>query len=199
MSNYIFSKIAKDGLRHGQKLGSIDSRDWYREAAREVTTVSEKKIMAKSAGKRLQTDIKIEDIGRMFMFFYDAKTKEKLPYWDRFPLVVPIKRTLDGFIGLNLHYLPHILRAKLFDNLYNFEIADNIRNSNRLAIKYSFLQASSKLKYFQPCLKRYLFDHVRSRFLYIPAEEWDIALFLPTERFQKDSKQNVWKESRNAV
>ena len=60
MSNYIFSKIAKDGLRHGQKLGSIDSRDWYREAAREVTTVSEKKIMAKSAGKRLQTDIKIE-------------------------------------------------------------------------------------------------------------------------------------------
>lgn len=199
MTNYIFSKIAKEGLRHGQKPGSVDSRDWFRESAREVATVNEKTIMAKRAGKTLQSILKQDDIGRMYMFFYDAKTKEKLPFWDRFPLVIPIKRTPDGFLGLNLHYLPHLLRAKLFDNLYNFEVADNIRNSNRLALKYSFLQASSKLKYFQPCLKRYLFDHVRSRFLYIPAEEWDIALFLPTERFQKDTKQNVWKESRNAV
>ena len=199
LSNYIFSKIAKEGLRKGYTPGGIDSRDWFRETARAVSSVSESNIMRTGKGKRLQTGLTVDDIGRMFMFFYDAKTKAKLPYWDRFPLVVPIKRTLDGFIGLNLHYLPHLMRAKLFDALYNFEIEDDKRDSKKLALRYSFLQASSKTRYFKPCLKQYLFDHVRSRFLYIPHQEWDVALFLPTERFQTDSKQSVWKDSRDAV
>ena len=199
MANYIFSKIAKDGIRAGYNPGSRDSRDWFREAAREITTVNERRLMASGAGKRLQSGLQIADIGRMFMFFYNAKTKDTLPYWDRFPLAIPIKRLNDGFLGLNLHYLPHLMRAKLFDSLYKLEIDDSIRDSKKLAVKYSVLQSASQMKYFQPCLKRYLFDFVQSKFLYIPAEEWDIALFMPTERFQKDNKNNVWKDSRNAI
>ena len=39
--------------------------------------------------------------GKMYVFFYDPKTKATLPYYDRFPLVFPFSRTEDGFIGLD--------------------------------------------------------------------------------------------------
>jgi hypothetical protein len=40
-------------------------------------------------------------MGGLYFFVYDPKTKNDLPYYDRFPLVIPLKRTPDGFIGLN--------------------------------------------------------------------------------------------------
>jgi len=55
--------------------------------------------------------------GHLYMFVYDPKTKAELPYYDRFPLVFPFRKTPDGFIGLNMHYLPYPLRINLLDNL----------------------------------------------------------------------------------
>ena len=43
--------------------------------------------------------------GRMSMFFYDPKFKNRLPYYDTFPLVLPLETMRGGFIGLNFHYL----------------------------------------------------------------------------------------------
>jgi hypothetical protein len=57
------------------------------------------------------------------------------------------------------------------------------------------LQSASKYKYFKPCVKRYLWNHVRSKFVTIPPEEWDLVLMLPLERFEKKSTAQVWKES----
>ena len=45
------------------------------------------------------------------------------------------------------------------------------------------IAAASKLKYYKPCIKRYLNRHVKSRFVTIYPEEWNLAIFLPTERF----------------
>ena len=54
----------------------------------------------------------------MFMFIYDPKHKDTLPFYDTFPLVFPIEIYSDSFLGINLHYLPPVLRAKLMDALY---------------------------------------------------------------------------------
>ena len=63
-----------------------------------------------SSGRRI--------IGSMQMFFYDPKHKETLPYYDRFPpLSIILKPAKGGFLGLNLHYLPPILRAQFLDAL----------------------------------------------------------------------------------
>ena len=56
-------------------------------------------------------------IGSMQMFYYDPKYKETLPYYDRFPLSIIVKPAKGGFLGLNLHYLPPILRAQFLDAL----------------------------------------------------------------------------------
>jgi hypothetical protein len=49
----------------------------------------------------------------------------------------------------------------------------------------------------KPCIKRYLFSHVQSRFLEITADEWDIAVMLPVESFAKAKKNKVWSESED--
>ena len=53
--------------------------------------------------------------GHLYMFMYDPKLKKELPYYDMFPLVFPYAKTEDGFIGLNMHYLPYNLRIRLLD------------------------------------------------------------------------------------
>jgi hypothetical protein len=33
----------------------------------------------------------------------------------------------------------------------------------------------------------------------VPASEWEIAIFLPTEKFVGTNKRNVWRESKQSV
>jgi len=197
MATYIFQQIAQRGKAEGITPGTEEARDWFRDAAAEVGSVNVQREMRNR--ERLQNKLTMQDIGRMYMFQYDPKHKQKLPYYDRFPLIFVMEKYNDGFLGMNLHYLPHIFRARLMDRLYNIQRVDRLRDSKKLRLSYSFLSTASKFRYFQPTVKRYLNTHVRSRFLYIPAEEWDIALMLPTERFKKTTKNNVWRESRKRL
>ena len=45
-------------------------------------------------------------------------------------------------------------------------------------------------------MKRYLGDRIVSQTVRIDADEWEVAIFLPVERFQKASKGEVWADSR---
>ena len=134
--------------------------------------------------------------GRMYHFRYDPKWKEKLPYWDTFPLVIPIDSYGDGFDGLNLHYLPVKLRAKLFDALSSVLTDDGLNEKARFKLTYNLLSGAKKFKLFRPTYKRYLYSKVKSRFLLIPPEEWQIALFLPTQKFVKSQANQIWKDSK---
>lgn len=194
MATYIFQKIAKEGRAEGITVGTEEARDWFRDKASEVGQVNVQREMRNR--ERTFNKLVPTDIGRMYHFFYDPKHKDTLPYYDRFPLIFVMDRYKDGFLGMNLHYLPPLFRARLMDRLYTITRNDSIRESEKLRLSYGLLSASSKFKYFQPCVKRYLSNHVRSRFLYIPAEEWDIALMLPTERFKKSKKNSVWTDSK---
>jgi len=138
-------------------------------------------------------------LGSMQMFFYDPKHKDTLPYYDAFPLVIVIGPAKDGFLGLNLHYLPPVLRAKFLDALMDVTTNEKYNESTRFDITYEMLKSATKFKYFKPCVKHYLNKHVRSRFARIPAPEWEIATFLPTAVWQKASGSTVYKDSRRMI
>ena len=138
-------------------------------------------------------------IGSMFMFFYQAKHKDTLPYYDSFPLVIVLKPAEGGFLGLNLHYLPPVLRAKFLDALLEHTNNDKFDESTKFNLTYNLLERATKLKYFEPCIKHYLTDHVRSRFALVEAPEWEIATFLPVADFQKAKAATVWKDSRRKI
>lgn len=198
MVAYIFQQIADRGSDKGiSQDNTVDARNWFRTAAQQVKKVDDKRIMREK--ERLTTKMNRQSIGRMFMFYYDAKGKDELPYWDRFPLVFPIALYPDGFLGINLHYLPPLLRAKLMNALYITLNNKHYDDTTKLRINYQILNSTSKFRYFQPCIKRYLFSHVKSRYFYVQPNEWDMALMLPTERFVGATRNKVFQETRQKI
>lgn len=137
--------------------------------------------------------------GHLYMYVYDPKMKKELPYYDRFPLVFPYAKTPDGFMGLNMHYLPYQLRIQLLDALLVFR--NNARMDETTKIKYSWalIDGVSRYTAAQPCIKQYLTGHVRSSFRQINSEDWATAMLLPVERFVGASKQQVWADSRKII
>jgi hypothetical protein len=196
MATYIFQKISQEGRAEGLKPGSEEARDWFRDRA-SATRETPRRLLDQAP--KTYTTITGADVGRMYMFMYDPKHKRTLPYYDRFPLIFMMEKYSDGFLGLNLHYLPPTYRARLMDALYSIEMNDRLRKSKKLRMSYSLLNASAKYRYFAPCVKRYLNSQIRSRYVYIPSEEWDIALMMPTERFSKKGKAAIWAESRKII
>lgn len=190
----VFDDILTKGVREGQIPARTQAaRNWYRQTALN-TKVQPNQLQ----GDKTRTTNKVE-VGSMYMFQYDPKTKDKLPFYDTFPLIFPIEQAPGGFIGINLHYLPYVLRAKLMDALYKYTTDQSFTAKTKLAITYKILKGAAKLKLFQPCVKRYLSSHVMSNFIFVFPSEWDVCLFLPLESFKKASKKQVWDASTKKV
>lgn len=197
----VFDDILLKGIRAGQAPARTQAaRDWYRRAAADVvgSKVTENKILRQASQDRLKSPEQFQ-MGSMYMFSYDAKHKDKLPYYDKFPLIFPINTAKGGFLGLNMHYLPPQLRAQLMDNLYDTATNKNYNESTKLKISYDILNGASKFRLFKPTIKHYLNSQVRSKLVYINPSEWDIALFLPTARFVGASRKQVYNDSRSIL
>lgn len=193
MVAYVFDKIITQGARAGQIPGRTrQARDWFRNKAR-GTNVNATRMLS---GPNMTSGI---EPGQMYLFNYDPKYKQELPYYDNFPLVFPIDTVSGGFLGLNMHYLPLRQRAVLMDSLYDLVTDQRYDDKTRIRLSYSVLKGASKFKGFKPTIKKYLNRQVQSRFLKIESVEWDIALFLPLQNFQKASSATVYKDSLEAM
>jgi hypothetical protein len=137
--------------------------------------------------------------GHLYMFVYDPKTKAELPYYDRFPLVFPFRKTPDGFIGLNMHYLPYPLRITLLDNLLTYASNQRFDETTRLKYSWALIDGMSKYAAAKPCVKQYLVGHVRTQFRQVESSNWATAMLLPVERFVGASKQEIWADSRRII
>ena len=100
---------------------------------------------------------------------------------------------------MNLHYLPHSLRAQFLDSLYDKTNNDKYDDTTRFRLTYQLLKGISGKPYYKACYKHYLSSHVRSAFAKVDSADWEIAIFLPIESFKKSSMDAVWKESRKKV
>ena len=191
MSN-LFQKLELEAFRKGINPRTQESREWFRRRVQRLTRVSRDQLMREPEVTRRAT----HSYGGMFMYFYDPKHKDKLPYYDRFPLTIPVEPAKGGFRGINLHYLPPILRAKFLDALLNITNNKKYDESTKFNLTYRLLNGSRNMRYFKPCFKHYLLDHVKSRFAEVPAPEWEIATFLPTAQWEKSSAGRIYSDSR---
>lgn len=188
-----FTKILQSNhvqLRQLQKK----SISWFED---QVNTIKQQGrispyYLMRGASEQNRSEIRAGD---MFMFYYDAKHKDTLPYWDRFPLVFPFRGLKDGFIGLNLHYLPYHLRAQLLTELMNFKTSKRLTEYTRLNYSWATIQNMSRHKLAEACVHRYLSSQVRSVFKKVNSPDWATAMLLPVEQFVGATKQKVWKES----
>lgn len=196
MSN-LFQKMQIDAFRAGINPRTKASRDWFRNKASQLRQGRIKRDQLMDEEPLRKTNSYAP--GDMVMFFYDAKTKDKLPYWDRFPLVILVEEADKGFYGLNLHYLPPVLRAKLLDSLLDVTTNNSYDDKTRFDLSYKLLKGAAKFKYFKPCFKRYLISGVQSKFSKVLAPEWEIATFLPTAQWQKAQANQVYQQSRKII
>jgi hypothetical protein len=134
-------------------------------------------------------------LGGLYFFYYNPKTKNELPYYDVFPLVMPLEKYSDGFLGLNFHYLPVRYRMLFMNKLIGRAIYDDNDEIKRVKITYDILCAAKRYKEFRPCLKRYLIPNIKSRILAVKPEEWDVATMLPVQAFRKAPATEVWSDS----
>lgn len=193
MSN-IFDRLERQAFRAGIKPRTEESRKWFLQKAQNMRSINREELMKEDPLKKRGKQI----IGGMYMFFYDPKTKDQLPYYDVFPLVIVVGPAPGGFYGLNLHYLPPKLRLQFFSNLMDIK-GSNLTDNDKFALTYNTLQRSTKLRYFKPCFKHYLNSQVQGNFAEVPAPEWEIAVFLPTAQFRKANSYKVYYDSRQMI
>ena len=191
----IFDKLELEAFKAGITPRTRESREWFRRKAQQIRRVNRNEIMKEEPIKQESNQV----VGSMYMFFYDPKIKQTLPYYDRFPLVIVIGPADGGFLGLNLHYIPPMLRAKLLDSLMAITSNNKYDESTSFNLSYGLLSSAAKYKWFKPCVKHYLSSNVKSRFAKVPATEWEIAAFLPSADFAKAGKSKVYADSRRMI
>lgn len=194
--NSSFQKLLGDSLASGVSDRNINaSRVWMRDVASKVNRVDTKAVIAESRASYRTTILP----GRLYLFSYNPKHKDELPYYDRFPIVFPFNKVKNGFLGINMHYLPYVYRARLLDALYPLMSNDKMDETTRLKISYNILNSSSKYRFFEPSIKHYLNNHVTSRFVYIDPKDWETALFLPLQRFVGATTRQVHMDSTKKI
>jgi hypothetical protein len=203
MPAYIYTKMVEEASKTGVSLAQFTNRarSWLTQKYAQIGKETVRPVRFIEQVDRKKRRIRI---GRLYMFLYDPKGKKELPYYDRFPLVFPVDFETDGFYGLNMHYLPPVLRAKLYDSLLELKTKSENKNISaveltRIRITYTLLKKAARFRFFKPCFKHYLYKQVRSPFIIVPEEEWNITMFLPSEQFKKATKEQVWKDSRSKV
>jgi len=177
MSN-LFQKLEVEAFRAGITPRTKESVEWFRKKAAQLGRVSPTKVMRDEQIK-LTSTLKKDPLGNMYMFYYDPKHAAKLPYYDKFPLIIMYGPAEGGFYGLNLHYMPPVLRAKVLDAFLGGE--------------------GIPKKYINPMIKHYLLSHVRSRFALVDKPEWEIATFLPTAQWEKQGASKVYSDTRKML
>tara|TARA_B100000989_G_scaffold40499_1_gene25700 strand:+ start:4715 stop:5233 length:519 start_codon:yes stop_codon:yes gene_type:complete len=151
---------------------------WYRNRIKELGTPSVPELL-RSGKLNNRPHPK-----HLNMFVYSPKFAKTLPYYDTFPLIMYLKGAEGGFYGLNFHYLPYALRARLLD----------AAGQNKLSVS-----AVEKSPLTKPTIKRYLFGFTRSMFRKIDEEDNLTAIMLPVQRFKKASESRVWGDSRKMI
>lgn len=188
-------KLQAGAFRAGIEKNTKKSLAWFRNEVKNIKNISRSKLLKDDNFKTRARPLS----GRMFMYFYDPKYKKTLPYYDRFPLIFMVEKAPGGFYGLNLHYLPLKQRALFFDKLTEYANNKSYNGSTRLRLSYNLLKSASKMSAFNPCFKHYLTEHVKSKIIEVPADQWETVLFMPTEDFKKADKNKVWSESRKKI
>ena len=151
------------------------SYDWYKKKVAAMTTPSARTLI--NQGKATLRP----KYGVMNLFGYDPKHKDKLPYYDVFPLIFPLEPAKGGFYGINFHYLQPGARVAFLRQLQRYA------SDKRFDKKTRFNIGELSGTYFKKTIKHYLFSQVRTSFLNITADEMAIAIFLPVARFIKGS------------
>lgn len=195
MAISLFQTLSAEINSAGIQRRSNASREWFIDRVRGIRRINEVQFIKDPTLVRKTRFFP----GFMYQFIYDPKTKESLPFYDRFPLILAVGPAPGGFYGINLHYLDPIKRAIFLDKLMVIASKEELDEKTRIKLNYSLISSARKYREFAPCFKHYLTSNITSKLMMVPSNEWEIAIFLPTEKFEGKNKKQVWLDSKKKI
>ena len=193
MVSKVLSTVAKM-LPEELTSGTEDSLQWFRTNVRDLKIKPQ--VIMRGLEAVSNTGLKQ---GGVYMFYYDAKWKDTLPYWDKYPIVVPLELYSDGFLGINIHYISPSMRVPLLQKMFEFtKDNEELEGDARMLIDYDTTQLESELRNAGPCIKRYLTSHIGARITRVPKEQWETLMMMPTAKFNVNAN-TVYADSRRKI
>jgi hypothetical protein len=190
-----FQKLKEDfGIQENNTEKAIR---WFRKTVQENVKQDDPATIRKILRDNVRANRR-NLIGKMYAYSYlpDSENRDKLPYYDTFPLIFLVQNYNDKIFGVNLHYLPYVRRTLLFTRLLKLASNQRMDETTRIKLSYGLLKNESKFKASKKCFRMYKKENIRSRIINIPSQDWAIALYLPVERFKKATRETIWGENR---
>lgn len=183
MARTTYQSILHNSTKYDLKSLSTASQGWFNQQIRDIKKNRFNKYQF-IVGGRNDTVRRLE-IGKLYFFEYVAKYSgiantnisfsRQLKVFDRYPLVLPFSVAPNGFIGINLHYLPIKVRAWLLDQL----LENSNPTLNKININYSTLARFSRLNLGAYATHRYLLNYITSPFRLVRIDDYSNAIMLP--------------------
>ena len=184
------------GMSQGERIETIVQWAHSQEVKSTLFEVTALRFHQQQHGLATKEEYRIFN-GRMISFWYQPPNTTTLQSYDRYPLVLVIKRRSNGFTGINFHYLGIRERAELLTYMRDRLAWEHDPKKTRLQRTYQMLLSKKRYKYFRPALKSYYKTNIKSRYIHIMEKNWDKALLLPIESFEGNVPiTRIWRESK---
>lgn len=136
--------------------------------------------------------------GKMYTYVYDAKYKAKLPYWDKFPLIIMLDVSTTHQLGLNLHYLPPKARQVFMERILTMLNQKSLGPRAYFKINWG---AVKKYPGAEKMIKLYIRSRIKGHMVEISPTYWANAIYLPTQQFldkngNRFSARKVWADGK---
>lgn len=165
-----------------------DSVKWYKELIKEA------KKPQTSLNKSFGVFTNKVSIGDLYFFSYDPKNKLTLEYYDSAPLVICFNVVEDGFYGLNLHYLPPLLRSKVLGKLTLYMNAKALTEQQKKNLSWKIIQNLLQDKIAKACVKKYLTNNLTSKVMKVNSQQWNKVVALPVQNFVGKQQNKIYKQ-----
>jgi hypothetical protein len=192
----MYELFMKADYKQREKL-RVESQTWLSlkiKAVNENLPIDEGPIPIREKNNKMLID------GGLYIYKYDAKQKETLPYWDKFPLVLLLDHSSTFFWGLNFHYLSPNVRMAFLNKLLNtYKKYDHATDTLTAKTGYYDLKANINLKEFLPCYKQYYISRIHSKILKIESHEWlyvtEMQNIAQWEKNKKTKTSDIYERS----
>lgn len=128
--------------------------------------------------------------GFPMMFKYSPKHASTLPYYDILPMPILLNKLPDGFLGLNIHYLPWAKRLQLADRLVR--ASKNRKRITYPQIKRAWNSLRLPMGYANLIIRRYLTSHIQSDIAVFTWETYRAAAVNIPGKWRKKSERAVF-------
>lgn len=182
-------------IRSNPKFDQKNSQSWFAQKIKELGSKEPiSRVTLLKTTKEIQTPRMM--IGTMCFFGYDPKHKDTLPHYDRFPLSFIFSLDNKGFTGINFHYLNIPMRIKLYDAMWKIASQSHLPTQQVKTLTWQLLSNVSKFPAAGPAVKRYLYGHVRTKFIKVNIQDWKTAIMLPVSQFTGATETSIQRLSK---